>query len=88
VHRLVVDPARFRRGIGRRLLEAVEARAPRPGRVIVSTGAANAPARALYQTAGYAEVGRVEVAPGILLSSFEKRLEKQRRDARVGERPV
>ena len=57
VHRLVVNQARFRQGIGRRLLAGVEARAPRPGRVVVSTGAANAPARALYEAASYRETG-------------------------------
>ena len=74
VHRLVVDPARFRRGIGRRLLAAAEARAPRPGRVVVATGAANAPALSLYAAAGYRETGRREVAAGVFLSSLEKRL--------------
>ena len=74
VHRLVVDPARFRRGLGRRLLAAAEARAPRPGRVVVSTGAANAPARALYAAAGYRETGQREVASGVFLSSLEKRI--------------
>jgi ribosomal protein S18 acetylase RimI-like enzyme len=75
IHRLVVDPARFRRGIGRRLLAAAEARAPRPGRVVVATGAANAPALALYATAGYRETGRREVATGVFLSSLEKTLD-------------
>jgi ribosomal protein S18 acetylase RimI-like enzyme len=75
IHRLVVDPTRFRRGLGRRLLEAAEARAPRPGRVVVSTGAANAPALALYASAGYREIRRVEVAADVQLSSLAKQLD-------------
>jgi ribosomal protein S18 acetylase RimI-like enzyme len=75
IHRLVVDPARFRRGIGRRLLAAAECRAPRPGRVVVATGSANAPALALYDAAGYRQTGRREVAGGVDLSSLEKALD-------------
>jgi ribosomal protein S18 acetylase RimI-like enzyme len=74
IHRLVVDPARFRRGVGRRLLAAAEARAPRPGTVVVSTATANAPARALYQAAGYRETGRRTIAAGVFLTTLAKRL--------------
>lgn len=57
ISRLAVDPARFRQGVGRRLLSHVLApetlaRASHTA-VVVSTGAANAPARALYESMGF-----------------------------------
>ena len=71
IHRLVVDPVFFRRGIARRLVEhlhvTVEARA-----FIVSTGAANSPARALYERLGYDAVGTEEVGPGLTIAHYRR----------------
>jgi ribosomal protein S18 acetylase RimI-like enzyme len=74
VHRLVVHPDRFRRGIGRSLvlhLENVEGTA---GKILVSTGAKNYPARKLYLGLGFRESAEAEVAPGLYVSFFEKEL--------------
>ena len=50
IHRLVVAPRAFRRGIATALLDALDARFP--GRhALVSTGRDNGPARELYRTA-------------------------------------
>lgn len=58
IARLAVDPGCFGRGIGRRLVRHVLALAgdgtPAAEAVIVSTGAANLPARRLYESLGFA----------------------------------
>jgi ribosomal protein S18 acetylase RimI-like enzyme len=74
VHRLVVDPASFRTGVATALLRFAEAAEDGVGRIVVSTGERNAPARALYARAGYRLVGRREVAPGVVVVGLEKRL--------------
>jgi len=57
ISRLAVDPAHFREGVGRRLVHHVIATAQIAAAghttVVVSTGAANTPARALYEAAGF-----------------------------------
>ena len=75
IHRLAVSPAHFRRGIAAALLTQAEdgARAAGVRRVIVSTGAANAPAVAFYQRAGFRLAHQNEVVPGLLIVHFVKR---------------
>jgi [ribosomal protein S18]-alanine N-acetyltransferase len=55
-----VRPAQQRRGVGRVLLEEIVARAARAGaaRLFLEVAEDNAPARALYAAAGFAQVGR------------------------------
>ena len=71
VDRLVVDPARSRRGAGRAPVAAVLAGAT--GRVTVSTGRGNTPARRLYAQAGFRETGEREVLPGLWVVDAEWR---------------
>ena len=71
IHRLVVDPTRFRQGIAGRLLDRVHA-VPGVGRFVVSTGAANHPARSLYEGAGYRFAGTEEVVPGLMIARYER----------------
>ncbi len=69
IHRLIVDPAAFRRGAGSALVQAVLDQAgARP--VFVATGAANAPARRLYERLGFTLTGEREAAPGLLIAEF------------------
>jgi ribosomal protein S18 acetylase RimI-like enzyme len=64
LHRLVVDPSCAQRGLGRALVQhLLDAHPDRPA--VVSTGRDNAPARRLYEGLGFAEVGTVEVLPGL-----------------------
>jgi ribosomal protein S18 acetylase RimI-like enzyme len=72
LHRLAVEPRFFRRGVGRALVQAAEAAEAAP-RVVVQTGAANEPAKTLYRSEGFVEVGEREPAPGIRVTLFEKR---------------
>ena len=68
IHRLVVHPGAFRQGIAGRLLDAL----PQAARYVVSTGAANAPARALYERRGFRVVREREVAPGLRIVELER----------------
>lgn len=56
IERLAVDPAWFRRGVGRALVAAVHERERDAARFEVSTGAANAPGVGLYTAFGYRRV--------------------------------
>jgi ribosomal protein S18 acetylase RimI-like enzyme len=72
LHRLAVDPRFFRAGIGRALVRAAESAEKDARRVIVQTGAGNAPAKDLYRSEGFHEIGEREVAPGFRVTLFEK----------------
>jgi ribosomal protein S18 acetylase RimI-like enzyme len=71
IHRLVVHPDAFRRGIGTGLLQALDARL-RPARTLVATGAANVPARRLYEARGFRAVGEQIVGGGVRLVRMER----------------
>jgi len=71
LHRLAVDPAFAKRGIGRSLVCAAQA-SESASWVTVQTGAANEPAKALYRSEGFVAVGDVEVVPGLWVTRFEK----------------
>ena len=73
IHRLVVDPDEFRRGIGRALVRAVQELESGRSRVIVQTGAANGPASALYLQEGFTALDVFEPLPGLAIARFEKR---------------
>lgn len=70
IHRLVVDPAHFREGIGSRLLAFILAQYQGLN-FIVSTGKANVPAKNLYKSFDFAEMEDFEVAPGIFCTVFQ-----------------
>jgi ribosomal protein S18 acetylase RimI-like enzyme len=71
IHRLVVAPRAFRRGIATRLLDALDARFP--GRhTLVSTGRDNAPARELYRRRGFTVTREHEAIPGLWVTELER----------------
>jgi len=74
IHRLVVDPLRFRAGIGTALVRAAIAAEPSASYAIVQTGADNAPAKALYLREGFERTDEVEVAPELRVARFSRRL--------------
>ena len=74
IHRLVVHPDHFRKGIARALVEHVAEFAGSADRIIVSTGTKNTPAKRLYRSLGFEEIREAEVAPGLRVTFFEKRL--------------
>ena len=60
LHRLVVDPSRFRAGIGAALVRAALAAEPEADRAVVQTGSSNEPAKQLYRREGFEEIDEVE----------------------------
>ncbi|MFA9428838.1 GNAT family N-acetyltransferase [Egicoccus sp. AB-alg2] len=79
IDRLAVRPDRARQGLGRRLVGFVLAVVPHR-RAEVATGAANLPARRLYESLGFVVTGETEPVPGLRVVHY-------RRDARVGDGP-
>jgi ribosomal protein S18 acetylase RimI-like enzyme len=74
LHRLVVDPTRFRAGIGAALLRAALAAEPEADRAVVQTGSSNEPAKQLYRREGFEEIDDFEVVPGLRVTRFGRRL--------------
>ncbi|MGW7331389.1 GNAT family N-acetyltransferase [Streptomyces sp. NPDC054840] len=70
VDRLCVDPGRFRQGVASRLLRHTLTELF-PGRPVeVTTGAANAPAVALYERLGFTRGPDFSPVPGLTMASF------------------
>ena len=73
IHRLVVHPDHFRRGIAGRLLDALDAAEADAELSLVATGAANAPARRLYERHGFSPVEERLVDGAIPIITYERR---------------
>ena len=73
IHRLMVQPKHFRKGIAGRLLEFVESNGEGSETLIVSTGSKNAPAIYFYEKSGFVKTGEVKVMEGLSITSFEKK---------------
>jgi ribosomal protein S18 acetylase RimI-like enzyme len=71
IHRLVVAPRAFRRGVATALLDALDDRFP-DRRMVVSTGRDNAPARELYARRGFDMVREREVVPGLWIAEHAR----------------
>jgi GNAT superfamily N-acetyltransferase len=74
IHRLVVRPDHFRRGIATSLVRAALEAEPGAKQVIVQTGTGNAPAEAFYLREGFEHVDDLDVAGGIRVARFGKLL--------------
>lgn len=72
VHRLAVDPAHHRRGVGRGLLHELHRREEAAAAFEVSTGAANAPAIELYLRIGYRSIGTEHLPAGLVIERFRR----------------
>lgn len=71
IDRIAIDPAHFRRGHARLLLTRLHKLHPGCD-VVVSTGAANAPAIALYESLGYQRVGERTVVETLAVVDFRR----------------
>ena len=72
VHRLMVRPEHFRKGIARSLTEHLEDTETPLSRIGASTGSINFPARSLYRRPGFAEKRKAEVARRLRVTPFGK----------------
>ncbi len=68
IDRLAVDPGAARRGHGRQLVQSV----PDDRLTIVSTALDNLPARSLYESMGFEQIGETEIAPGVFLANLAR----------------
>lgn len=78
VRRLAVLPEARRLGLGRALLEELEAAYPHVDHFELFTGCRNSAALGLYRSLGYEKTGSREVKPGLELVTLEKRLAGRR----------
>ena len=72
IHRLVVSPDFFQRGIATKLLLYIFNMFPSSMTYIVQTGKANSPAIALYKKHGFVEVADTTLPDGMILTRFKK----------------
>ncbi|WP_409270554.1 GNAT family N-acetyltransferase [Neobacillus sp. SCS-31] len=73
LHRLMVHPDHFRKGIARQLLHRLEQNNLQENRLIVSTGARNTPAVRFYEKNGFRKTGEEIIAGTLAIAHFEKR---------------
>lgn len=72
IGKLMVHPQARRQGLGTALLAAAEEAFPQAGRHALFTGSLSEDNLRLYARAGYVEVGRKAVKPGLTLVFLEK----------------
>lgn len=74
IHRLMVHPNHFRKGIAKRLLSFVEGYFENIERIIVSTGTNNTPAVSFYLNSGFTETGEKRISKSLSLTFFKKEI--------------
>lgn len=74
IHRLMVHPKHFRKGIAKKLLDFVESDKGEFGTIIVSTGTKNTPAVDFYLKNGFSKTGEKRVTERLSLTSFKKKI--------------
>lgn len=74
IHRLMVDPNHFKKGIARKLLNYVECFDHQITEMTVSTGTKNIPAINLYNHFGFQKVNELIVADHLSTTVFKKQL--------------
>lgn len=74
IHRLMVHPKHFRKGIAKRLLEFIESSKEGFETLIVSTGSKNKPAVTFYLKNGFSKSGETRVTERLSLTTFKKEI--------------
>ncbi|QOR68865.1 GNAT family N-acetyltransferase [Cytobacillus suaedae] len=72
IHRLVVHPSHFRKGIAKRLLDFVEKSFDDSYSFTVSTGAKNSPALAFYEKYGFTKTKELQITENLSIACFRK----------------
>lgn len=76
IHRLMVHPKHFRKGIAKKLLNFIEVELEKFETIVVSTGTQNAPAVAFYLKNGFLKTGETQATEFLSLTTFKKQLIK------------
>ncbi|MGM0853404.1 MAG: GNAT family N-acetyltransferase [Bacillota bacterium] len=74
IHRLIVHPKYFRKGIAEMLLDFIESNSEGIETIIVSTGSKNTPAVNFYEKNGFSKIGETRVNERLSLTSFKKKI--------------
>jgi ribosomal protein S18 acetylase RimI-like enzyme len=74
IHRLIVHPNHFRKGIANQLLSFIEEQVEGIDTIIVSTGSENKPAVEFYLNRGFSIEKFVQVNEQLSLTCFEKKI--------------
>lgn len=74
IHRLVVHPAFFRQGIGRKLLQYVMDKWDKARGFVVKTACGNTPALNLYTSMGFQAVEQVQISSHLTLCILERKV--------------
>jgi len=71
IHRLMVHPAHFRKGIAHKLISLVE-KLGKGREIVVTTGAKNIPAINFYKKHGFIEIQKIDISDHLTLTQFKK----------------
>lgn len=74
IHRLIVHPKYFRKGIAKKLLDFIEGNLEGIKTILVSTGSKNTPAVNFYEKNGFSKIGETRVNERLSLTSFKKKI--------------
>lgn len=72
IHRLMVHPKHFRKGITEKLLNFIEVELEKFEAIVVSTGTQNAPAVAFYLKNGFLKTEEIQITEFLSLTTFKK----------------
>lgn len=72
IHRLMVHPKHFRKGIAEKLLNFIEVELGKFEVIVVSTGTQNAPAVAFYLKNGFLKTEEIQITEFLSLTTFKK----------------
>ena len=74
IHRLMVHPKHFKKGIAKMLLDFIENDIERFETIIVSTGSKNTPAVTFYLKNGFSKTEEVRISERLSLTYFKKEI--------------
>ena len=74
IHRLMVHPKHFRKGIAKMLLNFIESNENGITTIIVSTGSKNTPAIHFYEKSGFSKTVETKITESLSLTSFKKKI--------------
>lgn len=74
IHRVVVHPDYFNRGIATDMLQRIENQLEEIKKITVSTGKENYPACKLYLKLGFKVIEEKEITKGLIIVDFEKKI--------------